>query len=287
VYARAANQFAAAMFFKPAAATNAGLASQLAPLIIQEVPDKQGSAASLRGVFGNSPSVSDIPASSFVIRHSSLHSPPGAMNTVPGVDVPQSTVFFAADSVQFNGHAHARLSYQWCYSPSHPPGAPPALPRQGIRITLDSRGRPGVWEVLADTSGLRLIFVSQRLEAAAMAEFGKPLPGRRFAIERDLDQAPDVVVPRVIDDGPVAMGPIVYLSEGTRNVSTLICRCMPAQVKQLIATRTFDLTPLEGAVLDAFLATAGTASNAPPVLWPADSHGENGLDHCLRLPAGF
>ena len=104
-----------------------------------------------------------------------------------------------------------------------------ALPRQGIRITLDARSQPAAWEVLTDTSGLRLIFVSQSLEAAAAAEFGKPLQGRRYAIERDLGQAPGVVVPRVVDDGPVAMGPIVYLCEGTRNVSTVICRCMPAQ----------------------------------------------------------
>jgi hypothetical protein len=287
IYERVTNQFAAAMFFKPADATNVGLASQFAPLIIQEVPDKQGSAAALRDAFGPSASVRDIPDSLFVIRHSSLSSPPGASNSVSGADLSQPAVFSAADSVQLNGHAHARLSYQWCYLPSHPAGAPPALPRQGIRITLDSRGQPAVWEVLADTSGLRLIFVSQSLEAGAVAELGKPMAGRRFAVERSLDQATGVVVPCVIDDGPMAMGPIVYLSEGTRDVSTLICRCMPAQVKQLIATRTFDLIPLEGALLNVFLATAGTASNAPPLLWPTDSSVENGLDHCLRLPAGF
>ena len=83
------------------------------------------------------------------------------------------------------------------------------------------------------------------------------------------------------------MGPIIYLSEGTRNVSTLICRCMPAQVKQLIATQTFDLAPLEGVVLDGFLAAAAAVSNAPPVLWPTAQRIENRLDHCLRMPSVF
>ena len=117
---------------------------------------------------------------------------------------------------------------------------------QGIRITLNSAGQPVIWEVLADSSGAELFFVSQNLEAAAMAEFGKPLPGRRYAIERSVEAAPDVVVARVIDDGPVAMGPIVYLSAGTRAVSTLICRCMPAQARKLLATSTYDLAAIPG-----------------------------------------
>ena len=77
---------------------------------------------------------------------------------------------------------------------------------QGIRITLNSAGQPAIWEVLADGSGAELIFVSQSLEAAALAEFGKPLPGRRYAIERSVEEAPSVVVARVIDDGPMAHG---------------------------------------------------------------------------------
>ena len=83
------------------------------------------------------------------------------------------------------------------------------------------------------------------------------------------------------------MGPIVYLSEGTRDVSTLICRCMAAQVKKLVATLTFDLTPLNADALSALLQITGAASNAPPVLWPEDGQSENRLDHFLRLPAGF
>jgi hypothetical protein len=280
VYARATNQFAAAVFLKPAQTTNAGLAFQFAPLIIQQVPEKHVPPDALRDAFSPPGLTDDLPASSFIIRHSSLSS-------VPGTALPRPAIWYTADSVQIEGRVHARFSYQWSYSPANAQGGLTALPVQGIRITLDTQGQPAVWEILADTSGLQLIFVSQSLEAAAAAAFGKPLPGRRYAIERGFEQAQDVVVPRVIDDGPVAMGPIVYLSQGTRNVSTLICRCMPAQVKQLVATRTFDLTPLDSAGETAFLVTVGVTSNAPPVLWPADARVENRLDHCLRLPAAF
>ena len=161
------------------------------------------------------------------------------------------------------------------------------MSRQGLRITLDSQDQPAIWEILADTSGRQLVFISQSLEAAAAAEFGKPLPGRRYSIERSLKEAPNVIVPRVIDDGPAATGPIIYLSEGNRNVSTLICRCMPAQAKRLVATRTFDLTPLDADAMNALLVVAGTASNGPPVLWPGDRRSENRLDKRLRLPASF
>jgi hypothetical protein len=280
VYARATNQFAAAVFLKPAQTTNADLAFQLAPLIIQQVQDKHVSPDALRDGSSTPGLTDDLPLSSFVIRHSSLP-------TVPRTALPRPAIWYAADSVQFEGRAHARWSYQWSYSQASAHGGLTALPRQGIRITLDTQGQPAVWEILADTSGLRLIFVSQSLEAAAAAAFGRPLPGRRYAIERGLEQAQDVIVPRVIDDGPVAMGPIVYLSEGTRNVSTLICRCMPAQVRQLIATWTFDLASLDSAAVGAFLPAAGVTSNAPPVFWPADERVENRLDHCLRLPASF
>jgi hypothetical protein len=265
VYARATNQFGAAIFFKPTQATNTDLPWQLVPLIIQEAASGQTSAPSFRDQFGTL----------------------GLSNGVPAIDSSRPAVCWATDSVQLNGGPHARLSYQWCYPPSPATNQRPTSPRQGIRMTFDSRGQPAIWEILADTSGLRLIFVSQSLEAAAAAEFGKPLPGRRHSIERSLEQAPSVVVARAIDDGPQAMGPIVYLSEGTRNVSTLICRCMPAQVKQLIATRTFELTALDAAALSAFLATAKTDSNTPPAFWPVDERAEDRLDKCLRLPEKF
>jgi hypothetical protein len=264
IYARATNQFGTAIFFKPAQTTNADLAFQLAPLIIQEVAPPPASAALLLDQFGTL----------------------GTSNGLPAIDLSRPAVCWAADTVQLNGQTHARFFYQWWYSLRERRGRPTDLPRQGFRITLDSRGQPAVWEILADTSGWRLIFVSQSLEAAAVGQFGKPLPGRRYAIEGDLAHATGVMVPRVIEDGPVVMGPIVYLSAGTRNVSTLICRCMPAQVKQFATTRLFDLTQPAGDT-NAIAAAAGTSASTPSAFWPGDDRAENRLDKCLRLPKRF
>ena len=108
-------------------------------------------------------------------------------------------------------------------------------------MTLNSSRLPVIWEVLADSSGADIIYVSQSIEAAALREFGPPLPGRHFAVERSTSDAPRVVVARVIDDSPAPMGPIVYLQAGTSDVSTIICRCMDAQAKRLVGTAQFRL----------------------------------------------
>ncbi|HVM51477.1 MAG TPA: hypothetical protein VMU04_25825 [Candidatus Acidoferrum sp.] len=289
IYARATNEFAAAIFLKPAGTTNSDLPYQLAPLILQEVPgDTPHPRPPPRSRSRPSKAEHDNEQEDAECRDIPAPLLP-AQQAAPPLPPPEAlpTVFYSADSVELNRHPHARFAYAWCY-PSGAPGVKAlALPTQGVRLTLNSHGQPVLWEVLADTSGLRLIFVSRSLEDAAAAEFGSPLPGRRYAIERSLQQTPGVVVPRVIEDGPTAMGPILHLSQGTRDVSTLICRCMPAQAKRLLGTRVFDLVPLNGAVVDACLRAAGTNLNAPPALWGAEDRPQDRLDRCLRLPSGF
>jgi len=273
VYARATNEFAVADFYKPAVATNAGPVFELAPLIIQEVTDDKAPAGLHPDLFG-ALSVSN-----------------GALT--PGSSRP--TIYWALDSAQINGKSHPRFSYLWCYPFREPRPARAeatssqadlSLQMQGIRITLDSRGRPAIWEVAADTSGARLIFVSRSLESAAAAEFGKPLPGRRHSIERSIDDAPDVIVPRVIDDGPMALGPIIHLSAGTRDVSTLICRCMAAQTKKLQAARTYDWVPIDAASKNLLAAWANGQAKGRTAFWPGGET-ENHLAGCLRWPTAF
>jgi hypothetical protein len=264
VYARATNSFADAVFFKPAEAGGSELSSQLAPLIIQEAGE--GSRAQLLGrdQFG---SVS-------------------VTNGLPALDGARPAIYVSLDAAQLNGKPRARLTYLWCYSLE--PGEPAAgLSMQGIRITLDAAGKPAVWEVLAEDSGAELIFVSQELESAALAQFGKPLPGRRYAVERSVSEAPRVIVARVLDDAPLAMGPMVYLRAGTRAVSTVICRCMAAQVKRLAATRTYELHLCQGASAEPLPVPARTPSGSATAFWPGDDAAASRLERCLRLPAGF
>lgn len=277
IYQRVTNEFAEALFYKPAEPKTTDLAFSLAPLILQEVNDAQ-TALPVPDQFGT-----------LMVS-----------NGAAIFDQSRPAIYWEIDTLQIKGRAFARLSYLWCYAPGpleSKPGqaagtaasgpAENALPLQGIRITLNSAGQPAIWEVLADTSRAKLIFVSQNLEAAAVAEFGKPLPGRRYAAERSVEAAPEVVVARVIDDGPVASGPIVYLSAGTRAVSTLICRCMAAQAKKLLATSTYALLPLSAASTNSLMMQGRAMLQPRAAFWPGDDADGRRLEASLRLPEAF
>lgn len=141
---------------------------------------------------------------------------------------------------------------------------------QGVRITLNSSDAPVIWEILRDSSGAEIIYAADSLEFAARTEFGLPQPGHKFALERAFPENPSLVLANVISDGPVAMGPILYLRGETLDVTALICRCMPAQFTDLAATREYLLRPIPP-----------TAPLADPGFSPKP------LDQRLRLPRQF
>ena len=277
IYQRATNEFAEADFFKPAEPKTNDLASSLAPLILQEVNGGKE-------------------LQSWLDRFGTL----SLSNGVLVLDRSHPAIYWQADSVQLQGRAHTRFAYVWCYSTGAygakrgagtnnlcPGQTEASLALQGIRLTLNSAGQPVIWEVLADGSGAELIYISRNLEAAAMAEFGKPLPGRRYTVERSVEEAPNVIVARIIDDGPVAMGPIVYLGAGTRAVTTLICRCMPAQAKRLLGTSVYDLLPFQAMSAQSLLTQVKTLAEEQTAFWPGDQPSRDQLEKRLRLPSGF
>jgi len=209
-YEGAAVAFEQAQLIKPIEEANTAVAYALAPLLIQEVK-------------GTNP-----------------------------VRLRPSEVFFRFGSTRLRGRERPQVSYWWRLEAAElSPGAPetgcatnqPAADRwQGLRQTLDDSGRPVIYEVLADPAAIAQIYVAQSVESAARAEFGAALPGRRFASEASLDTAPRVAVPRVIEDAPAVMGPIVYLRAGTHEVATLICRCMASQAIHLVGTGYYKLS---------------------------------------------
>lgn len=152
------------------------------------------------------------------------------------------SLHFSEGRATLQGRCYTQWTYRWRLDLA-PDGTVRPSPWQGIRITLNAAGAPVIWEVLRDSSGASLVFVARSLETAAQRDFGAPLPGRRYAIERAVAEAPEVVVARVIEDGPVPMGPIVHLRATTGDVSTLICRCMPPQVKELAGQGDYELLP--------------------------------------------
>lgn len=194
-------------------------------------------------------------------------------------------VYWDSGEVHLNGRTHGQLMFFWSA-----PAAPvrEAGPRvEGIRITLDSSGHPVIWEVLSDRSAPRQIFVAESLEKRSRAEHGEPLPGRRFSIERAVDHQPSVVVSRILEDGPVPMGPVVYLEQRQRTIATLLCRCMPAQVQQIIESSNYQLRSLKPLLKPSSesLSSSQQPTLAPWILELQTTPGD--LDSLLRLPKIF
>jgi hypothetical protein len=263
IYARSDVRFENAVLFKPREDSTSELIFTLAPLILQEVKGIGAAATPHPDAFGSL----DLTGDTLML------------------DRTQPVIYCEMDAVSLRGKPHGRVTYLWSYSAD--PVPPPTLPLQGVRITLNSAGQPAIWEILADTSEAELIFAARSLEEAALAEFGKPLPGRKFALERSREEAPRAIVPRVIDDGPVPMGPILYLRDRSRAVATLICRCMPAQGGSVSGTVNyrFRLGGLAAPGSPLELARERTRTRAS--FWPGEAHTNERLERCLRLPKSF
>ncbi len=214
--------FTSGIYYKPSEAARADAAFALAPLIVQEVEAEAAEA----------------PACAYI----------GTVGREAGgetvVEPGRATVYAGRGVVHAKGKEHAQAVYVWAYPPCAE-GEPAAW--RGVRITLGNDGMPMVWEVLGEGGGARVFYASEALEAAAQAAFGEPLPDRRYAVEPSLADHGDVVVARVLADGPMAMGPWVYLDAAERRVSTLLCRCMPSQVDGFVEELTYDLQPVEAA----------------------------------------
>ncbi len=164
----------------------------------------------------------------------------------PRVDSSRPAVYAGTFTTRINGVDHDQVVYFWRY-PSRP-HEPQCVSREGrgVRITLGSDGFPLVWEALSTATDTRELYVSESLERAAADKFGGPLPGRQYAVERPGDEVRNVVIARVLDDGPVPMGPYVYLNAPPeRAITTVLCRCMPSQVREFVETGYYDLVPLE------------------------------------------
>jgi hypothetical protein len=235
IQARVATNFNAGVLFKPReSGSESSPLERLAPLIIQQTLQTN---------------------------------PPQLWADQPDVTGSNLVIHGTAGSTTIGSRKHPQFSYTWSYPTNHASPAGGHL-QQGVRITLNSAGSPVIWEVAQDSTGKRVVYVSRWLEEAARLEIGGPLPGRKFAIERHLVETPEVVVANVIEDGPVPMGPILYLQAGSRDVLALICRCMPSQVRNLAGQADYALEP-------------GEAKPCAETIAPAD------LARALRLPGSF
>ncbi len=188
------------------------------------------------------------------------------------------TVWFFPSGVSIEGREHRQWTYYWQRSQTKRRSVPSF---QGIRITLNLSGEPVIWEVLSDGSGAELIWISQSLEIAAGKEFSKALPGRTCSVERSIAEASRVVVPDVVDDGPMPMGPILYAA-ANGDIHSVACRCSATQAESLGEQGFYRLQETT---------SAGAKAQIGRVQRPVDFverwFDATRLTKCLRLPKTF
>lgn len=153
-------------------------------------------------------------------------------------------VYLARSEIEINGVIHSQFIYSWRYGKKSP--QQPALSMGRIlRMTLDSRGYPAVYEVFTGKGVLVALHVSLGLEQSAEREHGPPLPGRKYSIERAPQESTGTVLAGVVKEGPVAMGPLAYLDSPARKIVALTCRCSPSRIEKADGSHRYELIELE------------------------------------------
>jgi hypothetical protein len=241
--------------FKPPTTPLQSLSFKLAPLIIQEagpsVPSAEGSA-----------------------RFGALEG--------EQVDPRRPAVYGREGEILVHGKTHLRLTYAWFYPTNY---ASPIRPTVcGFQVVLNSAGEPVIWETLPNGGEVRTFFVADSLEQAAAAEFGAPLKGRRYSTEPDVKERPGVLVARLLEDGPIPMGPIVYVAGPDDAITTILCRCMSAQTSNIVQNINYELLPLETLAEEA--QSALNSGGGSPENEAAGVKTEV-LERWLRLPSSF
>ena len=138
------------------------------------------------------------------------------------IDVTRPAVYGYARKVLLNGRPHVQLTYAIWY-PEHPKLRSGVDPEAGridgatIRITLDSENRPATIETLNNCGCHHRLYPADGVEQAARQEFGSPLKGKAFALERDVESKYDLIIPKVIDPA-AGSRPIVRCRAGTHAV---------------------------------------------------------------------
>lgn len=204
------------------------------------------------------------------------------------VDTRRATVYFRKRAAKLGGVIRDQIEYVWFYASPAVPSGPDAIDFLVLRATLGEDGFPLVWEVDDSASrrdgDLQILFVADSLEALAMDAFGQPLPDRRYVIERNVADAPYTIVAKVLEDGPVPMGPYVYLSAEPPRVTTLLCRCSPSQVQAFTETGYYDLRPLNE--IEDVLRRLPSRWALRLLSGDCDTKDNRSLDETLRWPRG-
>ena len=251
VYQQTGRRFERAEFFSPDPDSVPGELRWMSPLIVEELDPLQAEDSPI-GRFGRL----DTDVAGQVKVHSD-----------------QPTVYHKAQPIKVGEASLEQSTFLWFY-PSSQTGGETSW--RGFRMVLDQRGFAIVWELLSSEAPLRILYVSKPIENAARRQYGNPLPERRYVVEPSVETHADLVVARIVGDGPQPMGPFLYLDFPARRVSTLICRCEPSQVASFPASHLYRMVDVQQA-----------DPSIRRIVDQAGNHDSGGSLGALRLPSDW
>jgi len=149
-------------------------------------------------------------------------------------------VYTICKKLRIDGQEHVQLTYTAWY-PAHPRMKAIDLEVAGIdscvlRITLDADNAPLLYETIAACGCFHKVFVERWVEDAAKQKFGPPEKGRKYSVERTVENAIDWDVAGVVDEPrEQPRRPVVFLKAGDHKVigmgSAARLRVPPTAVK--------------------------------------------------------
>lgn len=217
---RAVREFDKAVFYKPRVEGVEAEVGALAPLIVREVSGEAAEPAAPQWLKA-------VAFENWFRPNQEAHKP---------------TVYYETGTLTIAGIEYDVITYTWFDVATSPPVTEPK-PRK-LTTVIGHDDFPILWEFehMLGPPRPRLLFVSASLERQAADEFRR---GRRHDVEWTFDVAPGAIIVRVIEDGPIPMGPYVYLDAVSGDVTTLLCRCSPSQVREFVEEGFYDLRPME------------------------------------------
>jgi len=173
-------------------------------------------------------------------------------------DGESSTVYAISTDVEIEGMPLRQWTMVWWIAPAAADGPTMAA----LRMTLDVHGQPIVWEAINPSHKTVGVFVAESFATAVRREFGdrdaEPQDGIGPPIVADAARDQATLV-RVLDDGPAPMGPMVYCDRNGA-ILTVVCRCMPSQVDQVLRNEHYRVVRLDNlAEIDHLLTLSGDA----------------------------
>ncbi|MFQ5424663.1 MAG: hypothetical protein ACE5F9_11865 [Phycisphaerae bacterium] len=244
------------------------LLARYAPIIVQERVD--GAPYSRRA--------DEIGA----VRLSGTHD-----HIVVSVDTASPSVYAYWQHTLVRGRRHLQLVYTYWF-PERPrlkfgDAEVGHIDGATARLTLDVDNQPAIFETIMNCGCYHRCFPVQSVENTAAQGYGKPLDGKRFAIERTMSGRLDWIVPETVADPPLADSrPILFSRAGYHGLASVSFDPSTLSGRDVGRHRPYVLRPYD--LLEQLPAPWGYGS-----MFGADGlvHGAGRLEGWLLAPAGM